>query len=76
MVEQMKPDDWSQTPGKQVRNRYSSAGITQREANQIRSMVSKIAKILKKQNLYVGYAQKLLDAGMTLETVLEESGHL
>ena len=75
MVENKKPQnqEMSSYQVKQVRNRYSSAGITQREANQIMSMIDKLEKIEKKNNLYVGFVQKLRDARSTLQTLLEEA---
>jgi len=58
---------------KQVRNRYSSAGITAREANTIRGSANKLYKISQKNNLYVGYERKLLEAAKLLYEVLEEA---
>ena len=58
---------------KQVRNRYSSAGITAREANTINGAVDKIMKISEKNNLYVGYQRKLVEAAKLLWEVLQES---
>ncbi len=37
------------------------------------SMIFKLRKLENKNNLYVGYAQKLLDARLTLELLLEEA---
>ena len=39
----------------------------------LQSMVFKLRKLENKNNLYVGYAQKILDARLILESVLEEA---
>jgi hypothetical protein len=54
-------------------NRHQSAGITAREAKSIFGCMVKLSKIMNKDNLYVGYEQRLLDAILTLETLLEEA---
>tara|TARA_Y100000401_G_scaffold67122_1_gene53702 strand:- start:471 stop:701 length:231 start_codon:yes stop_codon:yes gene_type:complete len=73
MIDQKKPRDFSLWGEKQARNRYSSAGITAREANMLWSMVFKLRKLENKNNLYVGHAQRILDARLTLELLLEEA---
>jgi hypothetical protein len=54
-------------------NRHQSAGITAREAKSIFGCMVKLDKIMLKDNLYVGYQQKLLDAILTLESLLEDA---
>ena len=59
---------------KQVRNRFTgAAGITAREANTIRGAADKLFKISNKNNLYVVYEQKLLEATQLLLEVLEQA---
>ena len=58
---------------KQARNRYSSAGITQREADTIERSIRKLTKISKKKNLYVMYERDLLKAVQILTELLEKS---
>lgn len=59
--------------GKQVRNRYSSAGITQREADTISLAIRKLTTISQKKNLYVMYERDLLKAAEILTELLEKS---
>ena len=59
---------------KQVRNRYTgSAGITEREANTIKGAADKLYKISQKNNLYVVYERKLLQAAQLLYELLEQA---
>ena len=58
---------------KQARNRYSSAGITQREADTIQRSISKLTKISKKKSLYIGYEKDLLKAAQILTELLEKA---
>lgn len=59
---------------KQVRNQYTgAAGITAREANTIRSSADKLYKISQKNNLYVRFERKLLEATQLLLEILEEA---
>jgi|TARA_R110001606_G_C15270620_1_gene639441 hypothetical protein len=58
---------------KQARNRYSSAGITQREADTIERSIRKLTTISKKKNLYVMYERDLLKAVQILTELLEKS---
>ena len=58
---------------KQARNRYSSAGITQREADTIERSIRKLTKISKKKNLYVMYERDLIKAAQILTELLEKS---
>ena len=58
---------------KQARNRYSSAGITQREADTIERSIRKLTTISKKKNLYVMYERNLLKAAQILTELLEKS---
>lgn len=59
---------------KQKRNQYTGAsGITQREANTIRSAAEKLYKISQKKNLYVRHESRLLKAAEQLFKLLEEA---
>jgi len=55
---------------KQTRNRYSSAGITKREADTIDRSIRKLTAISRKNNLYVGYERDLLKAAEILSVLL------
>lgn len=61
---------------KQARNRYSSAGITRREGNQIETSIRNLTKISKKKNLYVLYEKELLKAADILTGILEKAGRI
>ena len=61
---------------KQVRNRYSSAGITAREAERLLNYMRKIEAIANKNNLYVGYASNLKMCGFYIRKVLREANRL
>lgn len=59
---------------KQTRNQHTgAAGITQREANTIRSAADKLYKISLKKNLYVRHEQRLLKATEQLLKLLQEA---
>lgn len=61
---------------KQVRNRYSSAGITEREADTIKRCMKKLRKISRKKNLYVGHQRRLLESVAHLQELLEKTDRL
>lgn len=58
---------------KQTRNRYSSAGITQREADTINRIRGKLQTIQNKPNLYVGYRDRIEFAINELSNLLMEA---
>jgi len=59
---------------KQSRNQYTgAAGITQREANSIRSATRKLFQISQKKNLFVKYQLRLVKATEQLVKLLEEA---
>lgn len=58
---------------KQVRNQYSSAGITQREADTIQRCMDKLSNISEKNNLYVRYRLRIKKALEELEQLLVEA---
>ena len=73
-IDQRKPSNqMGYFSEKQTRNRYSSAGITQREADTISRSISKLTKISQKKNLYVMYERDLLKAAQILIELLEKS---
>ena len=62
---------------KQNRNQYTgAAGITEREATQLKSMWFKLNKLQKKNNLFLEYRIKIIDAMKNIQEVLEESNRL
>ena len=62
---------------KQSRNRYTgAAGITAREAKQMKSIWHKLDKIAEKNNLFVGYERKIKNAQQLIYEVLSESDRL
>jgi hypothetical protein len=62
---------------KQVRNRYTgAAGITDREATQLKSMWHKLDKLSKKKNLYVQYRRQTLEAMQLIYEILDHSDRL
>jgi hypothetical protein len=58
---------------KQVRNRHSSAGITNREAETLKRCAKKIFKISQKTNLYIGYENRLLTINDLLYELLQQA---
>lgn len=62
---------------KQVRNRYTgAAGITEREATQLKSMWHKLDKLSKKKNLWTGYVQKCDEAKQLIYEMLDRADRL
>ena len=61
---------------KQVRNRWSSAGITEREADRLLNYASKIEKIANKNNLYVGYERELKRSIQIIMDVLKHADRI
>lgn len=59
---------------KQVRNQYTgAAGITAREATQLKSMFTKLDKIYKKPNLWILHKRKVAQAMDLVYQILEDS---
>jgi len=64
----------SSLPGKkQVRNRHTSAGITNREAQTLTRCAQKIFTISQKNNLYIGYENRLLKINELIYELLEQA---
>ena len=61
---------------KQVRNRHSSAGITGREASSLWKYMMQMRTISEKNNLFVGYKRRLVEAADIIEELLRESDRL
>ena len=62
--------------GKQVRNRHSSAGITAREASSLWNYMNRMRAISEKNNLFIGYKRRLVEAADLIEELLRESDRL
>ena len=62
---------------KQVRNRHTgAAGITDREATQLKSMWHKLDKLSKKNNLFTLYRDQANEAKQLIYLMLERSQRL
>ena len=58
---------------KQTRNRYSSAGITQREADTINRVRKKLQTIQNKPGLFIGFRDRLEAAINELSNLLMQA---
>ena len=58
---------------KQVRNQHTGAGLTQREADQIKSFIPKLLKIGQKKNLDVRQRVRIVDVIERLSRILVEA---
>ena len=71
------PKNFSRTGAKkQSRNRYSSAGITQREADRLYKAMVMIEKLSQKNNLFVGYKRTLQRISGDIYTLLDDTDRL
>ena len=64
------------SPKKQVRNRHSSAGITAREATSLYKYMMQMRKMSEKNNLFIGYKRRVVEAADIIEELLRKSDRL